>query len=128
MSIAFLKIFVSNIAISYIIYFLLAWDLLRICVYGFESFCVYFLTQHPDRFVSPLRLSGSAVESLFSQYKRSAGGKLDAINYPISRAAQLIKQTVSTHHSGESYRNQSLDTCQGDVHLQRKKYEKLQKH
>ena len=74
---------------------------------------MYFLTQHPDRFISPLRVSGSAVESLFSRYKRSAGGKLDAINYPISRAAQLIKQTVSSHHSGESYRNQSLDNLPG---------------
>ena len=106
---------------------ILAWDLLRICVYGFESFCTYFLNRYPDRFVSPLRVSGSAVESLFSQYKQSANGKLDAINYPISRAAQLIKQTVSLHHSGEGYRNQCLDTCQTDVHLQRKKYDKLKK-
>jgi len=104
-----------------------AWDLLRICVYGFESFCTYFLNKHPDRFVSPLRVSGSAVESLFSQYKRSAGEKLDAINYPISRAAQLIKETVSTHHSGSGYRDQSIGTCQGDVHLKRKKYNKIQK-
>ena len=57
---------------------LTAWDLLRICVYGFDSFCVYFLNKYPDRFVSPLRVTGSAVESLFSQYKRSAAGKLDA--------------------------------------------------
>jgi len=67
------------------------------------------------------------VESLFSQYKRSAGGKLDAINYPISRAAQLIKQSVAVHHSGVGYRNQSLDTGQQDINLQRKKYHKLQK-
>ncbi|XP_065907460.1 uncharacterized protein [Dysidea avara] len=103
------------------------WDLLRICVYGFESFCTYFLNRYPNRFVSPLRVSGSAVESLFSQYKRSAGGKLDAINYPISRAAHLIKETVSTHHSGSGYRNQSLCTFQGDVCLKRKQYNKLQK-
>ena len=97
-----------------------AWDLLRNCVYGFESFCSYFLNKHPDCFVSPLQVSGSALESLFSQYKRSAAGKLDAINYSISRAAQLIKETVSTHHSGSGYRNQSVDSCQGDVHLKRK--------
>ena len=85
-----------------------AWDLLRICVYGFESFCGYFLNKYPDRFVSPLRVSSSVVKSLFCQYKRSAGGKLDAINYPISRAAQLIKETVSTHHSGSGYRNHAV--------------------
>ena len=94
-------------------------------MHGFESFCVYFLNRYPDRFVSPLRISGSAVESLFSQYKRSAGGKLDATNYPISRAAQLIKQTISTHHSGSCYRNLCLDTCENDIHLKRKKYGKV---
>jgi len=104
-----------------------AWDLLRICVYGFESFCDCFLNKYPDRFVSPLHVSGSAVESLFSQYKRSAGGKLDAINYPISRAAQLIKKTLSTHHSGSGYRNHSLGTSQVDVDLKTKKYNKIQK-
>ena len=52
------------------------------------------------------------------------GGKLDATNYPISRAAQLIKQTVSAHHSGSCYRNLSLDTCGNDIHLERKKYGK----
>lgn len=103
-----------------------AWDLLRICVYGFESFCIDFLNRYPDRFVSPLRVSGSAVESLFSQYKRSAGGKLDAANYTISWAAQLIKQTVSAHHSGTGYRDLSLDTLT-DVELQRKKYSKIHK-
>ena len=108
-------------------YCFVAWDLLRICVDGFESFCSYFLNKYPDRFVSPLRVSGSAVESLFSQYKRSAGGKLDAINYPISRAAQPIKETVSTHHCGSGCRDHSLSTSQVDVDLKRKKYNKIQK-
>ena len=105
---------------------LTAWDLLRICVYGFDTFCVYFLNKYPDRFISPLRVSGSAVESLFSQYKRSAGGKLDGANYAISRAAQLIKQTVSAHHSGSGYRDLSLDTFESDIALKRKKYAKKQ--
>ena len=58
-----------------------AWDLLRIDVYGFAGFCEWVLKTYPTYFVSPLHLSGSAVESLFSQYKFSAGGKLDATNY-----------------------------------------------
>ena len=61
---------------------------------------------------------------LESQYKRSAAGKLDAINYAISRAAQLIKQTISTHHSGSEYRGLSLDTCESDITLERKNYAK----
>ena len=57
---------------------------------------------------------------LESQYKRSAAGKLDAVNYAISRAAQLIKQTISAHHSGSEYRGLSLDTCESDITLERK--------
>jgi hypothetical protein len=55
--------------------------------------------------LSPLRVSGSAVETLFSQYKYSAGGKLDAANYSTARAANLIKQSVSSHHSSKHYRD-----------------------
>ena len=68
-----------------------AFDLLRIDVYGFRSFCKYFLQKYPGYLVSPLRLSGSAVESLFSQFKYYAGGKLDAANYITARACTLIK-------------------------------------
>ena len=68
----------------------------------------------------PLRLSGSSVESLFSQYKHSSGGKLDSVNYVTSRAAHLVKQSVSTHHSGKQYRDELLDTV--EIPLHKKKY------
>lgn len=99
-----------------------AWDLLRIVVYGFRAFCEWFLRTYPTYFVSPLHLSGSAVESLFSQYKFSAGGKLDAVNYATSRAAHLIKQCTAEHHSGRSYRDESL--CFTETPLQKKSYNK----
>ena len=67
----------------------IAWDLLRIVVYGFNAFCTDFLSHHPNHFVSPLRVSGSAVETLFSQFKYAAGGKLDAANYFTARTACL---------------------------------------
>ena len=79
-------------------------------MYGFKAFCEEFLTQYPDYFVSPLRLSGSSIESLFSQYKYCAGGKLDAANYSVARASNLIKQTVKNHHSGADYRNSEINT------------------
>ena len=62
---------------------------------------------------------------LESQYKRSTAGKLDAANYAISRAAQLIKQTISAHHSGSEYRGLSLDTCESDITLERKMQKRL---
>ncbi|XP_019856162.1 PREDICTED: uncharacterized protein LOC109584761 [Amphimedon queenslandica] len=89
----------------------LAWqtfDLLRIDIYGFNMFCKHFLKKHPGYFVSPLRVSGSAVETLFSQFKYSSGGKLDAANYGYSRAVSLVKQVTSTHHSGKDYRDGQL--------------------
>ena len=116
------KVHKFNVYFAFYYYILVAWDLLRICVYGFQSFCEYFLTHYPDRFVSPLWISGSAVETLFNQYKQSASGKLDAADYPIARAVQLIKQTVASHHSSHGYRDLSLDTC--TVDLQRKQYGK----
>ena len=42
-----------------------AWDNLRIDVYGFTELTKYFLECYPGYFLSPLRVSGSAVESLF---------------------------------------------------------------
>ena len=98
----------------------IAWDLLRINVYGFRAFCQWFLETYPTYFVSPLRLSGSLVESLFSQYKHSSGGKLDSVNFITSRAAHLVKQTVSTHHSEREYRDQLLDTV--EIPLNKKQY------
>ena len=86
-----------------------AWDLLRIDVYSFKAFCEWFLSVYPTYFVSPLRISGSAVESLFSQYKHVAGGKLDSVNYTTARGAHLMKQIVSEHHSGAGYRDQTLN-------------------
>lgn len=100
----------------------LAFDLLRIDVYGFHAFCKHFFDQYPGYFVSPLRLSGSAVESLFSQYKNNAGGKLDACNYVTSRAADLIKQTVASHHSGKGYRDKDLQIAY--IPLKMKEYNK----
>ncbi len=99
-----------------------AWDLLRIDTQGFTSFCQYFLSKYPVHFISPLRLSGSAIESVFGQFKYSAGGKLDAANYRVARAAFLTKQASECHHSGRGYRDVSL--CTDDVELERKKYSK----
>ena len=90
-------------------YFILAFDLLRIDIYGFNLFCKHFFKKYPGYFISPLRISGSAVETLFSQFKHSAGGKLDAANYSYCRAVSLVKQVASTHHSGNDYRDGQLD-------------------
>lgn len=84
------------------------YDLLRIDIHGFNLCCEHFLKEHPGYFVSPLRVSESAVETLFSQFKYSSGGKLDAANYGYSGAISLVKQVTSTHPSGKDYRDGQL--------------------
>ena len=79
-------------------------------MYGFKSFAEDFVSRHPNHFISPLRVSGSAVETLFSQLKFAAGGKLDASNYVTARAACLIRSAVSVHHGGKGYRDAVLAT------------------
>ena len=60
--------------------------------------------------ISPLRVSGSAIETLFSQFKYAAGGKLDASNYATARAACLIRSAVSVHHIAKGYRDAAIAT------------------
>ncbi|XP_065889322.1 uncharacterized protein [Dysidea avara] len=98
------------------------WDLLRIDVYSFRAICEWFFKTYPTYFVSPLRLSGSAVESLFSQYKHAAGEKLDAVNYTTARAACLVRQSVAVHHSGKGYCDEALHTT--EIPLKKTKYNK----
>lgn len=62
------------------------------------------------------------MESLFSQYKFTAGGKLDSVNYTTARAAHLIKQCAASHHSGVSYRDEKLTIV--ETPLERKAYNK----
>ena len=87
------------------LYMLFFPDNIRIDVQGFTEFCGAFLKKYSGYFISPIRLTGSAVENLFAQYKYTTGGKLDAANYSIARAAFLTKQSISNHNSGKGYRD-----------------------
>jgi hypothetical protein len=77
-----------------------------------------FLESHPGYFMSPLRISGSAVETLFGQYKYMSGSKLDAVNYATCRSKYLANQAV--HHSGQFYRDKELKVPMAP--LEKKKY------
>jgi hypothetical protein len=55
------------------------WDLLRIMTHGFSELCNDFLQKYNrDFYIMPKRLNGSAIETLFSQFKFLTGGKLSA--------------------------------------------------
>ena len=102
-----------------------AFDLLRVCVYGFIGYTTWFLEEYPDHFVSPVRLSGSAVETLFSQFKHTCGGKLSATNYSTARAAHLVKHCVTFHDGSKGYRDVPLELS--ECILEKKKYKRNDK-
>lgn len=85
-----------------------AWDLLRLMYHGFIGFCKSFLKRHPDYFICPIRLNGSAVETLFSQLKYVSGGNLMSTNYSSARASLLIKNDISGRCKDDDYRNAPL--------------------
>ena len=84
------------------------WDLLRFMHYGFTGFCEEFLRQHPGYTIYPIRLNGSAVETLFSQFKYASGGNLMSTNYASARASVLIKGCISGKYKGDDYRDAPL--------------------
>lgn len=86
------------------------WDLQRIMVYGLQELSNDFIAKYQDNFyLKPKRLNGSAIETLFSQFKFISGGKLSAANYATARAAYLMRVDIHGRHYGEAdYRNVPL--------------------
>ena len=70
------------------------WDLLRTSVYGFRDFIESFLQNYPFYYIVPLKLNGSAVETLFSQFRFESHGKLTSINYSTARKTVLLKKDI----------------------------------
>jgi hypothetical protein len=93
------------------------WDLQRIMIYGFKEFSEDFFTKYGDNFfISPKRFNGSAIETLFSQFKHITGAKLSAANYAQARAAYLMRVDIHGRHHGEAdYRNVPLFLRQQDL-------------
>jgi hypothetical protein len=86
------------------------WDLLRICVYGAQSLIHDFVSRNPGYFVVLSRINGSVVESLFSQLKYAASGKLSSVNYSTARRAVMTSKNVHGElPSNSDYRNENLD-------------------
>lgn len=77
------------------------------------GFCREYLQQHPDYYLVPLKLNGSAVETLFSQFKYNAGGKLTSLNFATAKRSVMLKRNIHGHHSAaHGYRDVPLYTHQ----------------
>ena len=49
--------------------------------FGFTGLCSYMTEKYPGYIISPLRVNGSGIESVFSSLKYIAGGHLASTNY-----------------------------------------------
>ena len=76
--------------------------------YGYKEFVKDFIDRDPGYSVYPLRLSGSAVETIFSRLKFITGGHLSAVNYASARANLLTQHEVHGRRTKEQYRNAPL--------------------
>lgn len=70
--------------------------------HGFYGLCNDFLTSHPTYYISPIRLNGSAIESVFSCLKYISGGHLSSTNYSSSLSALITQREVAVNPSAES--------------------------
>ena len=98
------------------------WDLMRLTYYGFKGFIQSFFERHQDEdhYIIPVRLNGSAVETLFSQLKYSTGGHLRSTNYASARSSLLVKRQVQGYNvKDKDYRNIQLNLASQPVKRQR---------
>ena len=79
---------------------------MRCMVYGFLQFSQWFMAAYPDYFISPLRINGSAIESIFRVLKFTAGGNLSASNYG-SFCGRVItgREVIINSNSERGYRD-----------------------
>ena len=52
--------------------------------------------EYPSYYIVTIRITGSAVETLFAQYKYLSGNKLDAVNYTTARSKYICKKKQPT--------------------------------
>jgi hypothetical protein len=73
--------------------------------YGFINLCENFLENHKNYFIAPIRVNGSAIESIFSSLKYIAGGNLSSTNYASSLSSLITQWNVQTNpYSEEGYK------------------------
>ena len=74
---------------------------------GFVELCEEFLVSYPGYFIAPIRVNGSAIESVFSCLKYIAGGNLASTNYPSSLASYMNQaDDVLNPYAEEGYRTE----------------------
>ena len=74
---------------------------------GFMGLCEDFTARYgPDHYLVPVRINGSAIESLFSRFKYNADGNLSAVNYETAMSRLLTANSVT---QSSDYRKSELN-------------------
>ena len=63
----------------------------------FKELCEDFLQNHNGYFIAPIRVNGSAIESIFSQLKYIEGGNLSSTNYATSSSSLVTQKDVQAN-------------------------------
>ena len=73
--------------------------------HGFKNLCENFLEDHKGYFIAPIRVNGSAIESIFSSLKYIAGGNLSSTNYSTSLSSFITQRDLQINpHSEKGYK------------------------
>ena len=82
---------------------------MRLLYFGFSGLCQDFTARHgPNHYIVPVRINGSAIESLFGRFKVDAGGNLSAVNYEAAVSRVVMADAISCT-SDHCYRNSELN-------------------
>lgn len=79
----------------------------------FTQLCDWFTDHLPGYYICPLRINGSALESIFSILKFASGGNLSSLTYGPSLGRHIYRKDVSfarNPHSEDGYRNVAIVT------------------
>ena len=76
---------------------------------GFKGLCEDFTSKHgPTYYIVPVRISGSAIESLFSRFKYNFSGNLTAVNYESALCRFLTATSVESRNKDGGYRKTDI--------------------
>ena len=82
---------------------------MQLTYHGFVGLVSDFLSRHgPEHYLVPVRINGSAIESLFSRFKYNADGNLSAVNYETAMSRLLTATAVDTKNKETFYRNSDI--------------------
>lgn len=88
---------------------------MKLMYWGFKDFITLFLKNHEGYVIYPVRLNGSAIETVFSQLKGITHGHLSARNYSSAVATLVTRGSIQNRKKRIQYRNAPLYFRKGEL-------------